>query len=136
MPYILKDIDKERKVPKYLGNILNLTASMLIREYGDYSPKPQFLHGIMFFDADNVKFKLKRIPSVRADVSTEAGMKARLITAASAAFAHLSQLPANHMRDWLSQDPFHRVGFEESDKLWEVLKTYRKKRNAEFDQGN
>jgi hypothetical protein len=124
---VVADFNQGRVVPRYLGHILNLTASLLVQELGEYEPRPEFHNGIMYFTSSEVKFRRTETPLVKADVSVEAGLKSRLTTAQMAAFAHLSQLPSNYMRNWLSKDPFHRVGFEESDKLWEVLKTYRKK---------
>jgi len=117
---------KGLKVPRHLADILNLTASMLIRTVGSYEPAEKCINEVMYFETRNTRFKLEKRLLVNADVSIEAGMKSRMTTSAMAAFAHLSQLPANFMRDYLSNDPFHRVGFQESDKLWEVLKTYRK----------
>ena len=134
-PQVLKDYREGRLVPKHLGDLINLTASMLIRELGEYSELPSFHNGIMYFNSASVKFICAEIPTVRADVSIESGLKARLTTSGMAAFAHLSQLPANFMRSWLSKDPFHRVGFEESDKLWEVLKTYRKRTQTSSGEG-
>jgi hypothetical protein len=121
------DLVKGRKVPKYLGHILNMTASSLIRELGSYNVEPQEINKLIYFEpGTKVRFILELTPKVKADVSIEAGLKSRLITSAMAAYAHLGQLPANYMRSFLSQDPFHRVGFQEADKLWEVLKQYRK----------
>jgi hypothetical protein len=125
---ILKEYyDKGRTVPKHLGQILNLVASSCVRAYGEYSEVPHEIQGVMCFKSERVTFQLSRTLRVRADVVIEAGLKCRLVTAAHAGFAHLSQLPASYMRAYLSQDPFHRVGFEEADKLWEVLKRYRKR---------
>jgi hypothetical protein len=127
------DLDKvwdenlsRRSVPKQLGHLLNLTASALILEVGSYEPRPEFRDGIMSFPAGSKPvFTLTGQIRVRAGLSIEAGLKARLTTAATAAYAHLSQLPSNALREVLSQDPFLKVGFQESEKLWEVLKAYR-----------
>jgi hypothetical protein len=126
IPGVWSENLNQRAVPKQLGPILNLTASMLIREIGDYSPRPEFHCGIMVFPEGSLPiFALTGKIRVRAGVSIEAGLKARLTTAASVAFAHLSQLPSNALRKVLAKDPFMKVGFEESEKLWEVLKAYR-----------
>jgi hypothetical protein len=116
----------DRKIPKYLGHILNLTASKLVRGIGRFEPEPMIIANTIAFTSNKCQFKLERKLYVKADVSVESGLKTRLTTSCLAAVAHLGQLPANFMRETLSQDPFHRVGFEESDKLWEVLKYYRK----------
>jgi hypothetical protein len=124
---IRRYFEEGRKIPKYLGHILNLTASKLIMAVGRYEPVPEIINGVLSFTEKKTKFKLEKPLYVKADISVESGMKSRMTTSALAAFAHLSQLPSNYMREYLSQDPFHRVGFEESDKLWEVLKYYRKR---------
>jgi hypothetical protein len=115
-----------RRVPIKLAQLLTLTASNLIREVGEYEPAPEVIEGIMTFKSSETRFKPKvDILKVRAGVSIEAGLKARLTTAGMAAFSHLSQLPANYMRDYLSKDPFLKTGFLETDKFWEVLKSLR-----------
>jgi len=134
--YLVEEVLNEyfiegRKVPRNLGHILNLTASNMIRQIGEYEPAPLEICNTIAFEAKGCKFKQIKPLYVKADVSIEAGMKARLTTSALAGFAHLSQLPANYMREYLSKDPFHRVGFEEADKLWEVLKYYRKSKTNE-----
>jgi hypothetical protein len=116
-----------KRVPTQLAHLLNLTASMLMLEVGIYSNPFTMVHGIMCFETRVNRFKLRdRFLHVRADVSIESGLKTRLTTSGMAAFSHLSQLPANYMREFLAKDPFHRTGFEEPDKLWQVLKTYKK----------
>jgi hypothetical protein len=116
-----------KRVPTKLGNLLNLTASMLMLEAGYFDQPFTMIQGIMAFETKINRFKLHEdfLP-VRADVSIESGLKTRLTTSAMTAFSHLSQLPANLMREYLSKDPFHRTGFEEPDKLWQVLKAYKK----------
>jgi hypothetical protein len=116
----------KQTAPKELGHLLNLTASALILEMGHYKPRPSFCEKIMSFPANSRPvFHLTERLRVRAGVSIESGLKSRLATSAQAAFAHLSQLPANALRGALSKDPFLKVGFMESEKLWEVLKAYR-----------
>jgi len=119
-------LNEGNSVPKHLADLLNVIAARLILKIGDYDFPYSINYGILNFSVTNVKFKVTKKISVAADASIEAGMKTRLITKCLAAFAHLSQGPSNLMRDYLSKDPFCRVGFEESDKLWEVLKTYKK----------
>lgn len=99
---------------------------MAIREVGHYSEQPTMTLGIMSFGTRNIKFRLnvESLP-VRAGLSVEKGLKTRLTTSAMTAFSHLSQLPANYMRETLSQDPFLKTGLDEPDKLWQVLKAYK-----------
>jgi DNA-binding transcriptional regulator/RsmH inhibitor MraZ len=121
-----RSLNENFTVPKELAKILNLTASKLIRSNGSYDPPCVEIFNTIAFSSNKTRYRLEVPLQVKADVSIESGLKARLITAPQAAFAHLSQLPANLLREYYSQDPFHRVGFEESDKLWEVLKAYSK----------
>eukprot|EP01083_Nonionella_stella_P228403 809498_1 len=120
-----------KRVPTKLGQILNLTASMAIREVGHYSEEPTMTLGIMSFGTRGIKFLMdvEGLP-VRAGLSVEKGLKTRLTTSAMAAFSHLSQLPANYMRETLSQDPFLKTGLDEPDKLWQVLKAYKSRTAA------
>jgi hypothetical protein len=117
----------KKSVPVHLAKLLNLTASMMLLEAGYYNQPMKILHGVMTFESRNNEFYLheKYTFPVKADVSIEAGLKTRLTTGGLTAFAHLSQLPANYMREYLSKDPFHRTGFQEPDKLWTVLKAYK-----------
>jgi len=119
-------LNGDHPVPKKLAEILNVTAAKLILEIGNYDFDHSIDHGIINFTVSKVRFNLKKQIEVKADLSIEAGMKTRLITSGLAAFVHLSQAPSNFMRNYLSNDPFCRVGFEEADKLWEVLKQYKK----------
>jgi len=115
-----------RRVPTQLAQILNMIASKLMLRFGDFVPKPAIKSGILCFKRKECTYVVtKKIPT-KADLSLESGMKARLTTSALAGFSHLSQLPSNAMREYLSNDPFNKVGFEEAHKLWEVLKQYRK----------
>jgi len=127
-------LNEGKRVPLHLALVLNATASKLVLVLGDYSQKHTILYGLLTFGPELVpiRFELKRTVLVKADVSVESGLKTRLTTSAMAAVAHLTQLPSNTMRAYLSKDPFCRVGFEESEKLWEVLKQYRK----EFNQNS
>jgi len=120
---------ESRTVPVKLGKILNLTASMAIREVGDFNKPHTMTCGIMSFSDREVRFKMARsnLP-VAAGLSIEKGLKTRLTTSGMVAFAHLSQLPANYMRETLSQDPFLKTGLDEPDKLFQVLKAYAKAR--------
>lgn len=122
----------EKRTPPKLGQILTLTASAMILEVGHYDPPCELRHKVLTFGTTSTEFipVVDKLP-VRAGISIEAGLKSRITTAGLTAFAHLSQLTANYMRDYLSKDPFHRVGFQESDKLWEVLKTYKDRYEAD-----
>jgi hypothetical protein len=123
-------LNEDTYVPKHLGKILNLTASTMLLKIGYYEPIGCMTldnnpFKIMNFNNRTVKFVLKdQYLNSKADVSIESGGKTRLTTVCSVAFSHLSQMPSNLMRAHLSNDPFCKVGFEEADKLWEVLKTY------------
>jgi hypothetical protein len=121
-------LNQGKRIPLHLAQILNNIASKLVLSLGSYSHPHKIICGLLTFGqkVESVRFKLERIIPVKADVSIEAGLKARLTTSQMAAVAHLAQLPSNTMRSYLSQDPFCRVGFEESEKLWEVLKQYGK----------
>jgi len=120
-----KALNEGQRVPLHLAHILNATASKLVTEIGTFSQKPRYSLDFMYFTKP-VKYKLEKLIPCKADVSIEAGMKTRLTTGCLAGFQHLSQLPANAMRGLLSKDSFNRVGFQEADKLWEVLKSYKK----------
>jgi len=114
-------------VPYGLARILLLAASNDIQTLGHYElPKIDNLLGVpLFRPGRKNKFvpEVKSIP-VTASVVKEAARKTRLVTASPAAYVQLGQ-PINHyMRQWLSLDPFSRVGFEEGDKLWNLLKSY------------
>lgn len=117
-------------VPSRLTDILNLVCSADLLKFGDYDLEYEVIHGMLLFQKGGPlpEFipKTEAIP-VRADVSIEAGMKTRLVTAAPGAYVHFGQQLGHLLREYLSTDPFLQVGFEEPDKLWEVLKTYRKK---------
>lgn len=120
-------LNSNRRVPIKLAQLLTLTSSMLIMEIGSYDNEPEVIHGVLTFKTRLNVFRPEKAIRVRAGLSIESGLKCRLTTSASAAFAHLSQLPANYMRDYLSRDPFLRTGFLEADKFWEVLKAYKNK---------
>jgi hypothetical protein len=119
----------EFNVPLELAHILNNVASLDITRVGTYNSKFENRYGLLSFDKKfkgKIKFILTKTLTVKADVSIESALKTRLVTSCMASFAHLSQIPSNTLRDYFSQDPFLRVGFEEADKLWDVLKAYKK----------
>jgi hypothetical protein len=99
---------------------------------GQYNIEPsiQLEHGFFLYHKSTkgqLKFKLNKPVPVRLALSIESGMKTRLTTSSLAAVTTLLQ-PLRHIVDnYLSADPSLRVGIEEADKLWEVLKAYRKK---------
>jgi hypothetical protein len=125
-------LNEGKTVPLHLAEILNVTASKLVLAIGRYSQPHTIIAGVLTFGPELVpiRFILEKTIPVKADVSIESGLKTRLTTSAMAAVAHLTQLPSNTMRAYLSKDPFCRVGFEESEKLWEVLKQYRKEHSS------
>jgi hypothetical protein len=125
-----------KRVPQNLAKLLNLTASTMMLEAGHYDQPLEMHHGVMTFKTRTNRFKLAEgffLP-VKADVSIESGLKTRLTTGGMTAFSHLSQLPANYMREYLSKDPFHRTGLQEPDKLWSVLKIYKRRFEQRLNQ--
>lgn len=119
-------------VPNKLGELMLNISCLDMLKFGSYEHEPSTKYDILSFDGkykDQLSlFHMSRdsLP-VRASVSIEAGMKTRLVTSAPAAVTQLGQLLGNKAREYLSRDPFVRVGFQESDKLWEVLKAYDKR---------
>jgi len=121
-----------KRVPPKLGKLLNLTASLMIRQVGEFNPQPEMHMNVMCFSQRIVRFSMTQdYLEVKAAVSIEKGLKTRVVTSAMTAFSHLSQLPANYMRELLSQDPFLKTGMDEPDKLWQVLKAYKSKVSKE-----
>jgi hypothetical protein len=117
-------------VPYGLASIVVLVCSNDLLKFGYYNRKiitnPTGMP--LFHPKDGIpEFQptVSSIP-VRAGVSIEAARKSRLITSAPAAYTEIGELINCFMRNWLSKDPFCRVGFEENDKLWEVLRIYRR----------
>jgi hypothetical protein len=82
---------------------------------------------ILLFEEDTVEFipTVSSLPTT-ASVSIESSLKARMVTTAPSSITEIGQLCNNALREHLSKDPFLRVGFNEPDKLWEVLKAYAK----------
>jgi hypothetical protein len=118
-------LNSNQRVPIKLADLLTLTSSKLITEVGSYNNEPKLIHGVLTFKTKNNVFMPEKIIPVKAGISIESGLKSRVTTSGWAAFAHLSQLPANYMRNVLSRDPFVRIGFQEQEKFWEVLKIYK-----------
>jgi hypothetical protein len=122
---------EEPLVPYGLARIIILVCSKDLEKFGYYNVKsiPNPMNMPLFNPRETtvVEFQptVKSIP-VKAGVSIEGAGKSRLITSAPAAYTEIGELINCFMRNWLSKDPFCRVGFEENDKLWEVLKTYQK----------
>jgi hypothetical protein len=120
----------EVHIPENLGDCVALWASSEMTRYGTFLPEPQFRLPIdrsTYLPIWEVKTSRVFIPDykalpVRAALSLEAGMKARVVTAAPAWYIQLLQVARHQIQDWFSQDPTLRVGIEEPDKLWEVLK--------------
>jgi len=115
------------KPPRELPKILNLVTSDDLLKYGHYDTECESIHGMLLFKPGSYPVfqpDRKTLP-VRADISVESGMKTRLTTSAPTAYVHFGQQIGHVLRDYLRTDPFLQVGFEEPDKLWEVLKQYR-----------
>jgi hypothetical protein len=126
-----RNLTFEKRVPPKLGEILTNVSTYDLLKYGGYNVPSTNIGSCLIFSPEH-KGVIKFIPSVdslpvRAGVSIEAGMKSRLTTAAPAAFNTIGQLVGHRLRNLFSHDPFIRIGFEEADKLWEVLKAYSKR---------
>jgi len=124
------DVSEKDRLPKDLCKILLLEASREVLKFGTYN-KP-FKHNSfnlpLFTEiSDELEFHptVQEIP-VTASLSIESALKSRLVTAAPAGYTEIGQTINNFMRNYLSQDEFLKVGFEEPDKLWEVLKAYER----------
>lgn len=121
------DITKER-VPFDYGKAMLLTTSRQLIDdgIGDYEGRLDNVYNIPLFHF-KTKFKMKvgSIPT-RASLVQEKGMKTRMVTTTHASKAQIEQLFGHMVRDYLSRDPFHQLGFDEPDKLWSTLKAYKK----------
>jgi len=119
----------EQRVPLGLAKILLLISSAELKKYGSFnSPEvPNPLKIPLFKGPGIAEFEpnIKALP-VKAALSIESAGKCRLVTSNPAAYTQVGQCINHFMRQWLSQDSFCRIGFEESDKLWELLKDYSK----------
>jgi len=133
---LLESLQERKKnevvVPRHLAKLLANVSALDMLKFGHYDNVHEVRYGLLTFSPELTgkysRFRMDRksIP-VRASLSIEAGMKTRLVTSAPAAITQLGQLIGNKAREYLSRDPFMRVGFQENDKLWEVLKAYRHK---------
>jgi len=124
-------LSKNFQVPKNLGKIILLESSREILSFGRFSePIQTNCLGVPLFKRGRVISFNPDVESINvtASLSIEASLKTRLVTAAPACFTTIGQAISNPLREYLSQDPFLRVGFDEPDKLWEVLKEYRKRK--------
>lgn len=121
--------ESKNDAPLQLAWVILNTSSLMMLEYGHYDNNPQVIAGMLTFDPKYKgvisRFRMGQnfIP-VRGSISIEAGLKSRLVTSAPAAVTQIGQLVGNYVRKTLSSDPFMRIGFEEADKLWSLLKTY------------
>lgn len=126
---IWENCDSTSKPPKELPKIFNLVCSDDLLSHGHYTGSYESIHGMLLFGAERKQIvfvpNCTHLP-VKADVSVEAGMKTRLTTSAMTSYVHFGQQVGHVLRAYLRDDPFLQVGFEEPDKLWEVLKQYRK----------
>jgi hypothetical protein len=119
------------EVPKNLGYLVALAAATAVTAAGRYNFDPTYCgDGFILFKHKN-RGALRFLPKeeslpVSCGLSIEAGLKTRLISAMMAAVAQLGQLFRHCVVQWLSKDAFLRVGFEEADKLWDLLKAYAK----------
>jgi hypothetical protein len=120
--------ERTDRPPGKLPEVLNLVCSADLLDHGRYRGKYEVIHGMLLFDK---KANPEFIPDVdclpvKADVSVEAGVKTRLVTSALTSYVHFGQQVGHILRAYLRNDPFLQVGFEEPDKLWQVLKQYRR----------
>lgn len=128
IPQIDDVVNKELTVPKQLGLILSCVAAGELLKFGSYNEPSEVVLNLLVFENGGLKkFKLEKTIPVKASLSIEAGMKTRLVTAAPAGITQIGQLLGNFVRPIFAQDPFMRVGFNESEKLWEVLKAYERR---------
>lgn len=112
--------------PFDFGRCILLACSVSLRQHGSFN-EIDLNDRIPYFEPDvKPKFKYdgKPIPTKGSTV-TEAAMKTRLITTTWAAKAQLEQSLNHVLRQWFSTDPFLRIGFEEPDKLYNLLRSYR-----------
>jgi len=119
----------EQTVPLGLARILLLISSQDLKEYGSYNrPEVGNLLNMPLFREKGISEFQPRISAipVKAALSIESAGKCRLVTSNPAAYTQIGQCINHFMRTWLSKDPFCRIGFEEADKLWEVLSSYKK----------
>jgi len=126
--FIRRDLESDL-VPFGLAKILLLVSSADLLKFG-YFDKPSEPNPTLMplFRDKGIKVFLPQIEAipVTAGLSIESAGKSRLVTSNPAAYTQIGQTLNHFMRNWLSKDPFCRVGFEEADKLWEVLKSYGK----------
>jgi hypothetical protein len=127
---IKKLVADGKDVPRQLANIFNLVCSADLLSVGHYEPfNWRVIEGMLLFDPMKglPRFKMNQdfLP-VKAELSVESGLKTRLVTGAMASYVHFGQQVGHILRDYLRKDPFLQVGFQEPDKLWDTLKSYRK----------
>jgi len=106
------------------------TPAMMVgggRKTHDGSPLDQPFPVWEFAFREEIRFfpDLESLP-VKSALSIEAGGKTRLVTAGLASVAQIGQLIRHPIAEWLGLDQTLRVGFDEPDKLWEVLKAFQK----------
>jgi hypothetical protein len=125
------DLSKERVPFDYAKSIL-LTASKLLEEskIGHFLDRRANPLGIPLFRSKTKFIVDVKAIDTKASIVLEKGGKTRLVTTTLAAKALIEQLMAHMVREYLSNDPLHRVGFDEPDKLWTVLKQYAKERDT------
>jgi hypothetical protein len=120
----------EERVPYGLASCIILLCTADIKKIGHYDrPEVPNLLGVPLFEKKHLPVEFQpevtSLP-VKASMSIESAGKSRMVTSAMACVTEIGELINHFMRNWLSKDPFCRVGFEEADKLWEVLKSYGK----------
>jgi hypothetical protein len=124
---------EEERVPYGLAALIVLVCTRDLEKLGFYDKKQHAnLLGVPLFERSELPVEFQPTVTslpVKASMSIEGAGKSRMVTSAMAAVTEVGELINHFMRNWLSKDPFCRVGFEEADKLWEVLKTYSKSRN-------
>jgi hypothetical protein len=123
------DLPEERP-PYDFGKAVLLVSSQDLTEIGEFQDMVKTNHKIPLFKG-RTKFKPNvEAIKVKASIVQEKGLKSRIITTTYTGKAQIEQLMANLLREYLSKDPFHRVGFDEPDKLWEALKAYEKSKQV------
>jgi hypothetical protein len=126
---IMDGADGSLSAPLAMGRLVVGHCIADLVSVGSYSHDPddsQFIWVWKPQAREELSFRCDSDLPVRTGLSIEAGMKTRLVTSSMSSVVVISHLLRHSVSDWLSTDQKARIGFEEPDKLWEVLKFYGK----------